>query len=206
MMGVITVDVCDGIHELRRRSEKTRMVMVSEDASPALHHAVQRFCDTHLQALHASSERHVRIRLYEQMQVVPEDGELNDAEAKPLASGGERLLDDPKAPAAAQVPDVSGYAQGDKHGGRLVETRPLLVRDERAGTLGLPPCSLPPSTSLRQFEFELSHLIGDRLPEGSDIAREPFRDGFWRRQDTSLTLMRTSVTALPVQAPVAPRP
>jgi hypothetical protein len=30
------------------------MVMVGEHAPSALHHAVQRFCDAHLQALHAS--------------------------------------------------------------------------------------------------------------------------------------------------------
>jgi hypothetical protein len=36
-----------------------------------------------------------------QMQVVSEDGEFDDEEAKPLASVGERLFDDPKAPAAA---------------------------------------------------------------------------------------------------------
>jgi hypothetical protein len=131
--------------------------MVGEHAPSALHHAVQRFCDAHLQALHASGERHVRIRLYEQMQVVPEDREFNDAEAKPLASAGKCFLDDAKAPAAAEVPDVSRYAQGDKHGGRRLEPRPHLVRDERAGALGLPPCALPPSTFLRQFEFELSH-------------------------------------------------
>ena len=73
MMGLITQDVCDRIHQLRRRAEKTRMVMVGEDAPTALHHAIQRFCDAHLQALHASSERRVRICLNEQMQVVAED-------------------------------------------------------------------------------------------------------------------------------------
>ena len=31
-----------------------------------------------------------------QMQVVSEDGEFDDGEAKPLASVGERLFDDPK--------------------------------------------------------------------------------------------------------------
>ena len=115
-----------------------------------------------------------------QMQVVSEDGEFDDEEAKPLASVGERLFDDPKAPAAAQVPDVRRYAQGNEHGGHLLESRPRLMRNERAGTLGLPACSLSPSTSVRQFEFELPHLIGDRLPEAFDIAGGLFLGDFSR--------------------------
>ena len=170
MMGVIAEDVFDGIHQLCRRAEKARMVMVGEDASPPLHHAVQRFCDAHRQALHATRERRVRVRVDEEMQVVSEDREFNNAEAKPLASAGKRLFDDAKAPAAAEIPDVSRYAQGDKRRGRFLEPRSRLVRDERAWALGLPAGPLPPSTSFRQFEFELSHLIGASLPEGSDIA------------------------------------
>src|SRR3984893_8996220 len=190
MMGVIDKDVCDGIHQLRRRAEKTRMVMVGEHAPPALHQAIQRFCDAHLHTLHASRERHVRIRLYEQVQVVPEDREFDDAEAKPLASAGKSLFDDAKAPSAAEIPDVTRYAQGDQHRGRFLEPRSRLVRDERAWALGLPAGPLPPSTSLRQFEFELPHLIGDRLPEGSDIAGELFRGGFSRWDSPASTRSR----------------
>ena len=171
MMGVIAEDVRDGVHHLRGRAEKTRMVMVGEHAPPALHEAIQRFCDTHRQALHASRERCVRIRLDEKVQVVPEYRELDDAEAKPLASVGERLFDDAKAPAAAQVPHLRRDAQSNKHGGQLLEPRSRLVRDERAWALGLPAGSFSPPTPFRQFECELSHLIGDRLPEESDILR-----------------------------------
>src|SRR2546421_10255323 len=49
------------------------------------------------------------------MEVVAEDGELDEAEPEPLARIGEALFDRTEAALASQVPHARGDAQRDEH-------------------------------------------------------------------------------------------
>ena len=67
--------------------------MVIEHGAAPLHDAVQRPRNANVQALHAARQRQARVRLDKEMEVVAEDGELDEAEPEPFARIGEALFD-----------------------------------------------------------------------------------------------------------------
>ena len=75
--------------------------MVLEHAAASPHDVVQRFRNANRESLHAARERQARVGLHEEMEVVAEDGELDDAQAKALARIGKALLDDAEAALAS---------------------------------------------------------------------------------------------------------
>src|SRR2546429_4154767 len=116
--------------------------MVIEHGAAPLHDAVQRPRNANVQALHAARQRQARVRLdeeMEEMEVVAEDGELDEAEPEPFARIGEALFDRTEAALASQVPHARSDAQRDEHDARLVELRTSLVRHPAPRRLPLAP-------------------------------------------------------------------
>ena len=128
------------------------MVVIVEHSAASLHQPIQRPRDPDAEALHAARKSEVRIGLDQQMEVIAQHGELDDAEAKALARTGDAVLDEPEASLTAQIPRRGNDAQGDEHRSRLVETRPLLVRHSRSGTLAFPPRAFPLAAFLRNLQ------------------------------------------------------
>src|SRR6185295_7513404 len=90
---------------------------------------------------------------------------FDDPQPEAPARASEAALDDQTAPAASQTPHVRGDARGDEHGNALVEPRPHLVRNARAGSVALSAGAFSLATTLRNQQCELFHLIGESLPE-----------------------------------------
>src|SRR5437867_238428 len=162
--------------------------MVIEHGAAPLHDAVQRPRNANVQALHAARQRQARVRLDEEMEVVAEEGELDEAEPEPFARIGEALFDRTEAALASQVPHAGGDAQGDEHDARLVELRTSLVRHPVPRRLPLAPGALSLSAPLRNLQCELFHLIGESLPKRPHIGhRSPDRS--WDAEGLRVTLL-----------------
>ena len=77
------------------------IALVEEPAAP-LEEAVQAPGQPDLQPLHPAGERLHAGRLHQEMEVVAEHHEVDNAEVKPVAAGLDGALDDAESPAASQ--------------------------------------------------------------------------------------------------------
>jgi len=78
--------------------------VIVEYGAAALHHAVQRPRNANVEALHPARQGRLRIGLHEQVEVVAQDRELDDAQAEALACIGDALFYRSEAALASQVP------------------------------------------------------------------------------------------------------
>jgi len=161
VMGRVSEDIRDRVHELRRRREDARVVVIGEDAAVPAHDAIEPLGDAHAQSLHAARLGFIRIGLHDEVEVIRENRELDDSQAKATGGRSKAALEDAEAPLRPEVPDVGGNAQGDVKSADFVEPRAQVVRDEGAWSVWFAPGAVSPSTPRGQPEFELApaHLI-----------------------------------------------
>jgi hypothetical protein len=92
------------------------------------------------------------------VEVLAEEGEVDDPELAPRPRAGERALDDFEDAPAPEIPDVREHAEGDVDGRVARELSATMVGDAGAVTRRCPPGTLPPATvgaRLLQAEAEL---------------------------------------------------
>ena len=132
-----------------------------KDAAVPAHDAIEPLGDAHAQSLHAARQGFIRIGLHDEVEVIRENRELDDSQAKATSGRSKAALEDAEAPLRPEVPDTGGDAQSNVKSADSFEPRARVVRDERAWSLWFAPGAVSPSTSGRQPEFELApaHLI-----------------------------------------------
>jgi hypothetical protein len=79
MMLMVAEYVSDRVHELCRRVQQARMVVVVEDSSAPQHEAIERTGDPNAESLHPARKSTVRVGFHEQVQVIAEHGEFDHA-------------------------------------------------------------------------------------------------------------------------------
>jgi hypothetical protein len=80
VLGKIPEHVDERVPHLARGRERTGVIPVRPHAAGARERAVHRFREPDGEALHPPRERRVIVSFAEEMQVIPLDGELRDAE------------------------------------------------------------------------------------------------------------------------------
>jgi len=94
------------------------VIAVGEDPASALHQAVEGACDSDLEALHASSENTAIVCFDDQVNVIAQHREVNEACIFVQACGfAQRALDGAKPARGTQVPDA--FAKSECHVRRL---------------------------------------------------------------------------------------
>ena len=158
----------------------SRMVVVGEDLSPAPHQAIEPLRDADAEPLHPARKRGVGIRLHDQVQMVAQDRELDDAQPEASERVGEALLHHAEAPPRPQVPDVLAHPEREVERRGLVEPGPGLVGNEPAGALRLAPGTRTPPTAARKGKLPLrgAHLIGDILSPPAHWVKSQVGDRF----------------------------
>ena len=105
---------------------------------------VQAPCQPDLEALHAAGERlHPRC-LHQEMQVISDHDEVDDAKIRPMAAGLDGALHDAKRTAAPERGDVGQHAQGDVEREPCGEAVALAVRHSRSAARS-PGARTPPA-------------------------------------------------------------
>src|SRR2546429_44871 len=104
------------------------MVVVREDGALPPHQSVQRFRNANPEPLHSASERPLVVGLDDEVNVVSQYGEVDQAEAEAVAAEREAAADPGEAATRPQVPDVWEHAPGDEHGVPRRECRPRPMR------------------------------------------------------------------------------
>ena len=89
-------DVSDGAHQLGGSAQQPRVVVVGEDAARARHRGIEGLRDPNGEALHALGKRSAVVRLDDEVQVIAEHAEFDQAQSEPAARRCE-------APADARV-------------------------------------------------------------------------------------------------------
>ena len=123
------------------------MVAVVEEAAAATQRQVHAPGEPAAQALHAAGEGLSAVSFDDEVEVVPEHGELAQSKARPLHARAECGENRVEQGVAAQVGHVTAHVQRDVNRAVPVQHRPGLVRDARlSGTFGFRPAfrRLPP--------------------------------------------------------------
>ena len=144
------------------------VVAVGEHRSAPAHHAVQGARHANLQALHGARERELVGRLDDEVDVVPLDREVNEAEAEPGAAAFESAPQLPKAAMRAKVPHFLPHARGDVQRA-AAETGPRAMNDVPSRALALPPCTLSCTTPERKRKLLLFCDHARSVRGGSDM-------------------------------------
>src|SRR6266496_2481502 len=147
--------VGEGVPDLGGRAEHVRVVAVGEDGAATSHEPVERASDANLEPLHAARERRVVLRLEDEVEVVALDRHVCHAHEATFARGPERVLDDPEASPAAQVPHVLLDPQRHVHGVAARRPPAAVVRDAGAPALRLPASATPLAAADGEGECEL---------------------------------------------------
>ncbi len=140
---------------LRGRAEDVRVIPVGDDGAPSLHHAVQLLGDAHREPLHTPRQRLRVLGLDDQVDVIALHRKLVEPKAKLLLAGDERLANGPKAPLAAQVPNLAPHTHRHMHR-QLPQRRPPQVRHPGLlAVLRLPPRAFALAATALQVELQL---------------------------------------------------
>jgi len=81
----VAKDVRDRVPRLARGSEHVDVIAICEDCAAALHHSVQRTRHSNLEPLHTAREHTPIRRLDDEVNVVAQDREVNEASIRVLA-------------------------------------------------------------------------------------------------------------------------
>ncbi len=144
------------------------VVAVGEHRSAPAHHAVQGARHANLQALHGARERELVRRLDDEVDVIPLNGEVNEAEAEPGAAAFESAPQLPKAAMRAKVPHFLPHARGDVQRA-AAETGPRAVNDVASHALALPPRTLARAAPERKRKLLLFCDHARSVRGGSDM-------------------------------------
>src|SRR5207244_13481407 len=89
MVRVVAENVGDGVYQLCRRREDARVEVIRKDVALAFHEPIQRLRQPDAKALHPPGKRRAGVGFDDQMDVVPLDAELDDAQPEPAERTGE---------------------------------------------------------------------------------------------------------------------
>jgi hypothetical protein len=152
--GPVLEHVPHRLERLARRAEQVCVVAVRKDRAAPVHDLVEGARHAHLQALHRAPERDSVRSLYDQVDVVALDREVDEAEAETLASPRECALDGAETAVGAEIPDFPAHAQGDMKRS-ATEFRARRVRNVLARRSSLPACAAAGATPERKSEVLL---------------------------------------------------
>ena len=88
MVNVIAKHVGDCVDELRRGLQQSGMIVVGEESPAAPHDAVERPRQADIEPLHTARERLAVVCFDNQMQVVSENAEVDEPQAKAAQRSG----------------------------------------------------------------------------------------------------------------------
>lgn len=143
----IVEHVRDRVAGLRRRGDEARVVSVVEDLPGALgtrgarDGPIQPLCGRALERTDAAGERHLIVRLDDQVEMIVLDAEVNDAEVAPLDRRIDGLADRVIGSRLSQR-DRRDHAQRDMHWSRAREAPPYPMAFARPGSFRRPSCTL----------------------------------------------------------------
>jgi hypothetical protein len=133
------------------------VIVIVEHGPAALHDAVERPRYPNAEPLHAPRKRAVGVCFHQEVQVIAEHGELDNAKPEALAGAGEALFYRAEAAAASKVPDSCGDSERDEHYRGTIKKRARFVGNSGPlrGPLASGALSFP--ASLRNLQSELLH-------------------------------------------------
>lgn len=164
-MAVVGQDVADSVPCFARRFQRVGMVAVGKHAAAAAGEGVEALCEADAEALHGARKRDRAFGLDDEMQVIPLDGVVDDANAETLAGVAQGGLDHLRATIAAEVADPRLEPHGDVHRVSGGEIRTAEVRNTRTDETWMRP--RPGSArarSLASANRELERPLPSRSP------------------------------------------
>ena len=166
-MPAVEQDIADRVADLARGAQRAGVVAVREQAAAALEQRVDPTCEANSEALHAAREGGLAGGLDDQVEVVAEDVEVDDAEVAAMTAGGDRGPHDAHDALAPQRRQAADDPQGDvdRRARREAWAWCVGVRRRAAGPAGAgaPAAATGRATGLIQRELD--------GPSGSPYAR-----------------------------------
>jgi hypothetical protein len=165
VMPPVVENVTKRIAHLRRRGQVSRMVAVVKRAALSSLLPIEALRARGLEGDHAARQRRAIVALDDQVQMIPLQRVLADAEVVAVRRVRQRFADTAIAVPSPQVSDSGLESQGDVHRRIRPDVRPARVRDPRP--FGASLATRTPTTTAPRTELETllstrpTHLVED---------------------------------------------
>jgi hypothetical protein len=157
-MAMILQYVSPGVRDLARRTEDSSMIPIDEDCSASPGNAVESLGDVSREPLHATRQGLRPRRLHDEMEVIPLDRVVHNAQP---AGSAQSIPDELRTTLGAQITHARLDTHRDMDGKSGRELWPAEMRHTRARKIWMKSCSRPSCTAscaspLWELQLELS--------------------------------------------------
>ncbi len=133
MFSRVAENICQGILGFAWCLQNASVESIAKHCPAALHDRVDPLRNPNAEALRSARKRIIRIRLDDQVQMIPHRRELDDSKSLPFVPT-KRLPHDGEGPRPAQIPDMWQHLHRDQRRRMSIHPLPPMMRDARTRT------------------------------------------------------------------------